>query len=198
MIMAKRKRHFIKRTVFTVYTDYHDASQEMWHYDRSRDAYRDAAQLAHDLHNDQRNFREEDKAHHLELWAAKDYKGVIEHWGEVMSQGTDHLDFIRVTKTTLRVRLSSTGKWKHKAGKQNPEEIYCQGVPTLRRSSVLAEEALRLYAKRTGLSYGGDSEAAASDLLTDLMHLCDREGLTFEDLLSDARNNHTHEIDGRP
>lgn len=39
-----------------------------------------------------------------------------------------------------------------------------------------------------------DDEDALADLLCDLMHLADRDGLDFDNELNRARNNHTEEV----
>lgn len=43
-------------------------------------------------------------------------------------------------------------------------------------------------------SHGSCEEALIPDLLCNLMHLCDREGLKFEDCLRLARGNYEEEI----
>jgi hypothetical protein len=56
---------------------------------------------------------------------------------------------------------------------------------------------LRLYARRTGLTFEADTEAALTDLLADLRHFCDREGLDFEEYMLRALKNYLQEIDGK-
>lgn len=194
--MEKRRRRYIRRTVYAVKTDYHNSGEDVSFYNHEEDAIYKAAQLCHALYADQRNFEEADKAKHRELWAVRDYKGVLEHWGEVMSEAMDHQDYIQVVEAHSRVRLSLRGAWGYQAGAQDPFKVYLKGVPTLRRSATLGEEAVRLYADRTGITFEGDEETAIADLLADLRHLCNRDGLRFEELVERSQSYYSEEING--
>jgi hypothetical protein len=57
-----------------------------------------------------------------------------------------------------------------------------------------AEAALAEFQKRTRC----DRQDAISDLLADLMHLCDRTGEDFYQLLIFADGNYVEECDGKP
>ncbi len=60
---------------------------------------------------------------------------------------------------------------------------------TLMRSEEMIKITVRPYEREGSgdLTEKVSREEAISDLLCDLMHLCDKEGLSFEDLLSGAR-----------
>jgi hypothetical protein len=183
--------------VYTVHTDFSSRVPTCDAYDQEDDAYRRAATFAYANFETQRNFEASHKRRLRHLWKKEDYRGVVEYWGAVMADAESHFDYIYVEETTFRVRVhSGRRRWKRKAGAQDPSKEYCAGVPTLRRSALLGEESLRLYARRTGLNFDGDTEAALSDLLTDLQHFCDREGLDYERYAARARNNYCREIDG--
>ena len=57
------------------------------------------------------------------------------------------------------------------------------------RRARRAAAALAAYRRRTG----ADPEDAVSDLLTDLMHWCDRLGLAFPEALGRARSHYAAE-----
>ena len=80
-------------------------------------------------------------------------------------------------------------EWKVQAGTQHPDEPghLCEG--TLRRCAEKADESVGPYMEE-------DYEQAIVDLLSDLMHLTDREGEDFESLLETARGHYRAEIDG--
>ena len=186
------------RIVYTVHTDFHSRGTTCDAFDQEDDAYRHAATIAYANYATQRNFSASHKRRLRHLWQKEDYRGVVEHWGEVMADASDHFDYIYVEATEFRVRVhSGRRRWKHQAGTQNPSKEYLAGVPTLRRSALLGEESLRLYARRTGLTFEADTEAALTDLLADLRHFCDREGLDFEEYMLRALKNYLQEIDGK-
>lgn len=55
------------------------------------------------------------------------------------------------------------------------------------RRAKLAEEILRVYCEKTGLTLEDDgADTAITDLLGDLMHLCHRDGLDLDDLTEKA------------
>lgn len=88
-------------------------------------------------------------------------------------------------------------EWLRQAGSLGPDEEPPYGSPTLRQKARFAEEAVSVYAVRTGLDLDADGrETAVKDLLTDLMHFCDQEDLDFEDLLSGAQGFYDEEING--
>ena len=60
-----------------------------------------------------------------------------------------------------------------------------------------AGEALRAFARKTrqlkGDRWDDDLENVVGDLLCDLMHLCDRDGVDFARVLKNARGNYKEE-----
>lgn len=58
----------------------------------------------------------------------------------------------------------------------------------------LAMNAIKGFAIETGLDVDSELDAAISDLVADMMHLCDDKGLDFDSLISRARDNHQEEI----
>jgi hypothetical protein len=113
-------RRYLKRWVWTVHTDFDNTGDQFSQYDREEDAYFKGACCAIDSIDGQHNFDKKEKKRLRKLWKKKDYKGVVAYWGEIMSESFDHLDFISVEKTRLRVRLEPKAPWEHKAGKQDP------------------------------------------------------------------------------
>lgn len=85
--------------------------------------------------------------------------------------------------------------WITQAGTQNPDEEMGSGM-TLRRHAEFGDAALQAYAVRTGLTLPGEYEEAVSDLIGDVQHLCDREGLDFEELIDRAGRRYNEEIEG--
>lgn len=69
--------------------------------------------------------------------------------------------------------------------------------PTNEDRAEWAMEALRTFAKRTGQDESGDlkheQESVLSDLLCDLMHLSDRDGLNFYLALQNGQGNYREE-----
>lgn len=189
---------YLQRIVYTVHTAFSSRVPTCDAYDQEDDAYRRAAAFAYANFETQRNFEASHKRRLRHLWKKKDYRSVVEYWGAVMADAESHFDYIYVEETPFRVRVhSGRRRWKHKGGSQDPGKVYLAGVPTLRQSARYGEEALRLYAGRAGiLNFDGDTEAALSDLLTDLRHFCDREGLDYERYAARARNNYVRETDG--
>ena len=57
--------------------------------------------------------------------------------------------------------------------------------------SELADRTLRVFMQYSGC----DGETALTDLLADLMHWCDEQGLDFETELNRADEHYTHEIE---
>lgn len=190
-------RRYLKRWVWTVHTNFENTGGQFSQYDREEDAYFEAARFAIMNVEGQRNFDKDAKKHLRKLWKKKDYKGVVAYWGEIMAESFDHLDFISVEKTRLRVRLEPKARWKHKRGQQDPEVPYLPAVPSLRRCATKAEDAIALYSNRMGHAPFENEEEGLSDLLSDLRHLCDAKGYSFGKLLKTSLNNYTHEIDGR-
>ena len=78
--------------------------------------------------------------------------------------------------------------WKRQADKLDPDVPDKFGY-TLRSRTEKAEGPVNVYMEE-------DYEQAMVDLLTDLMHLADREGEDFEELLSRARGHYKKEVDG--
>lgn len=59
-----------------------------------------------------------------------------------------------------------------------------------------AAAALVTFAERTGLDADGEpAETAVTDLLADLMHLCNSGGMAFDGLLATARLHHDAETE---
>jgi hypothetical protein len=60
-----------------------------------------------------------------------------------------------------------------------------------------ARAGVEAMADQTGVLRAGDGmEEAIHDLLGNLMHLCDREGIDFNNVLIDARECYAEETDG--
>ena len=85
--------------------------------------------------------------------------------------------------------------WLTQAGTQAPDEPMGSGM-TLRRHAEFGDAALHPYATRTGLTLPDEYEEAVKDSLGDIMHVCDREGLDFEEMLASAQARYSEEIDG--
>lgn len=77
--------------------------------------------------------------------------------------------------------------WKRQAGKLDPDVPDKFGY-TLRSRTEKAEGPVNVYMEE-------DYEQAMVDLLTDLMHLADREGEDFDTLVRKARSHYRAEID---
>lgn len=56
-----------------------------------------------------------------------------------------------------------------------------------------AENALVTFGKDTGTSFDHEPDSALGDFLADLMHLCDREGISFEEMLDKGRRHYASE-----
>jgi hypothetical protein len=66
-------------------------------------------------------------------------------------------------------------------------------IPTTKDCAGYALHAVEAFASKTGLEIETDGlETAVSDLLADLMHLCDKEDLDFETCVARAEG-HYHE-----
>jgi hypothetical protein len=76
--------------------------------------------------------------------------------------------------------------WKRQAGKLDPDVPDKFGY-TLRSRTEKAEGPINVYMEE-------DYEQAMVDLLTDLMHLADREGEDFDTLVRKARSHYLAEI----
>lgn len=62
------------------------------------------------------------------------------------------------------------------------------------RRAAWAEEALRVFCKQTGVSIDGDGyETVISDFLADLMHLADREEVSFSECSNRADMHYVEE-----
>lgn len=69
-------------------------------------------------------------------------------------------------------------------------------LPTNLDRSTWADAALDAYARLTRtIPEDSDTEELVRDLLTDLMHLCDRDGVDFAQELEYARGNYQEEMD---
>lgn len=86
--------------------------------------------------------------------------------------------------------------WHTIAGNRHPDDTSLDGGPTLRRCAELAEHALALFASETGLNLAADRDAAIMDLLTDIRHYCDKEGLSYDKLNETAQEHYAEEVDG--
>jgi hypothetical protein len=58
-----------------------------------------------------------------------------------------------------------------------------------------AEKGLEAFGHTNGVSFEHEPDSAVGDFLADLMHLCDRDGLNFEDLLGNGRRHYDAEVD---
>jgi len=95
--------------------------------------------------------------------------------------------------------VNNEREWKRQAGALGPDEEPGYGPPTLRQKAAFADAALGPYAEVTGLGYPEpEMSEAITDLLSDLRHLCDREGLDFATLDDRAQRHYEDEIDGEP
>lgn len=70
--------------------------------------------------------------------------------------------------------------------------------PTNEDRAEWAWRALEAFAKQTGQDTNGgdlkyDREIVVSDLLCDLMHLCDRDGIDFNLALQNGQDNYREE-----
>lgn len=61
------------------------------------------------------------------------------------------------------------------------------------RRATFSRGALDDYMKTTGLTIADGLDTAIGDLLVDLMHLCDQEGLDFAEILERASGHHEAE-----
>lgn len=75
--------------------------------------------------------------------------------------------------------------WKHQAGDIGPDEE-TEGL-TMRQRAESAEKVVKGYVD-------DDLETCMKDLVTDIMHLCDREGIDGQDLLDRAYRMYLIEI----
>ena len=57
-----------------------------------------------------------------------------------------------------------------------------------------ADKALATFTRATWMQ-GEDYETRISDLVTDLIHLCDREGVVFDDVITRAKQHHRFELE---
>ena len=78
----------------------------------------------------------------------------------------------------------------------SPDDLACDwGNPQAcqndnNQRAAFAGEAVKAYAKRTGMLTGEDPETVVSDLLNDMRHLCDALGLDFEALAANDMHYH--------
>jgi hypothetical protein len=56
-----------------------------------------------------------------------------------------------------------------------------------------AEKGLEAFGHTNGVSFEHEPDSAVGDFLADLMHLCDRAGLNFDDLLDKGRRHYDSE-----
>lgn len=63
-----------------------------------------------------------------------------------------------------------------------------------RERAMWAAVALEAFGNSTGICAEDEFDTAAGDFLADLMHLCDKNGVNFEDLLEKGRNHYESEI----
>ncbi len=57
-----------------------------------------------------------------------------------------------------------------------------------------ADKALTTFTRNTGM-HGEDYETRIGDLVTDLIHLCDREGVHFDAIVKRALQHHAAELE---
>lgn len=63
--------------------------------------------------------------------------------------------------------------------------------------SAIAAETLCYFARQTGLARSGESvDTIMGDLITDLMHLCDKLNIDFSALLTVSSIHHDNESEG--
>lgn len=67
-------------------------------------------------------------------------------------------------------------------------------TPTVGECAAHAEAACETFAEATGLG-GEDIETRVKDLITDLLHLCDREGLDALGIVESAQEHWEEERD---
>lgn len=73
-------------------------------------------------------------------------------------------------------------------------EVSCHEATNLQRADW-AMVAVRAFATETGLDASGDeTETAVADLLANLMHLCDKEGIDFDVALMRGRSHYREEL----
>jgi hypothetical protein len=95
-----------------------------------------------------------------------------------------------------KTKIPDPPKWIHKAGTASPDAVF--------HGESLRTKADRVDARIKDYSYGDvpkrrrerDIESDIADLLGDLLHLCDKEGLDFEKLSKRALNYYKAEING--
>ena len=66
--------------------------------------------------------------------------------------------------------------------------------PTNATRAEWAYRTVLLFAQYTGLELPRDYDVAISDLLADLMHLCDEAGIDFDERLDDGRGAYQIEV----
>lgn len=79
--------------------------------------------------------------------------------------------------------------WKRRGGTHDPDVPPLPGHSTLRERATKAATARLPYLEE-------DGEQATVDLLTDLMHLADMEGESFEEMVLTAKRNYQSEANG--
>ena len=82
--------------------------------------------------------------------------------------------------------------WVHIAGSQQPDDQPFEDVNSLRHMAERAEKLLVQYSDYKN-EYG---ETSLVDLLTDFMHLCDKCGWGFHELVHRAERHYIAEING--
>jgi len=85
--------------------------------------------------------------------------------------------------------------------KDLPEHLgeHLDGADTVEDNSVragFAATAVKAFAKRVGTHDWEDMETNLSDLLCDLMHLCNALGISFEDMVSRGAFHYDAELRG--
>lgn len=76
-------------------------------------------------------------------------------------------------------------EWKRLRGPFKPGDIHPETSKDSLTESVEIAEQMLVHVNNPAIN--GDYEASIQDAVTNLMHLCDREALGFEDLLERAR-----------
>lgn len=71
-------------------------------------------------------------------------------------------------------------------------------MPTNDDRAAWAYDGIAAFAKRTGQDNSGDLKhdlpSVIGDFLADLMHLCDRDGINFDECLANGRGHYEHEL----
>jgi len=85
--------------------------------------------------------------------------------------------------------------WARMAGSQHPYESSKNSDSTLRSMAGRGQKILGRYQKMIN-GEEADYESALADVLTDLRHFCDMEGLDFAAALDSSENHYGDEVNG--